>query len=131
VSSTSPTYVLDASALLALLHREPGADSVLNVIGYASISAVNWSEVLKKAIEQGISVEGMRADLESLGLQILPFTTEQAEEAAKLWPTTKLLGLSLGDRACLALALELNATTLTADQIWSRLGLGISIQLIR
>jgi PIN domain nuclease of toxin-antitoxin system len=131
LSDTACPYVLDASALLALLHREAGADVVLSAIGNAAISTVNWSEVLKKAIERGVSIEGMREDLEALGLQIVLFTVEQAEAAAQLYPTTKPLGLSLGDRACLVLGLELGAVTLTADQIWSELGLCISIQLIR
>lgn len=124
-------FVLDASALLALLHREPGAEVVQLVMGEAVLSVVNWSEVLKKAIEQGVATEGLREELEVLGLQIMPFNLAQAEVAAQLWKQTKTWGLSLGDRACLALALELEASALTADRVWQKLSLGISIQVIR
>lgn len=124
-------YVLDASALLALLHNEAGADVVRAVVSDAVLSTINWSEVLKKTIEQGIETDGLREDLEALGLQILPFSIEQAESAAQLWVQTKPLGLSLGDRACLALALEMESTAVTADKVWQRLSLSIPIQAIR
>lgn len=125
------SFVLDASALLALLHRELGAEVVQLVMGEAVLSAVNWSEVLKKAIEQGVETEGLREELEALGLQIMPFNLDQAEVAAQLWKQTKTWGLSLGDRACLALAFELGAIALTTDRIWQELSLSISIQVIR
>lgn len=124
-------FVLDASALLALLHRESGAEVVQRVMGEAVLSTVNWSEVLKKAIEQRVATEGLREDLEALGLEIVDFNLVQADLAAQLWKQTKAWGLSLGDRACLALALESGATALTTDRVWQELSLSISIQVIR
>jgi ribonuclease VapC len=96
------SYVLDASALLALLQEEPGAETVAAVLQEASVSTVNWSEVLQKSIAQGININDMQTELEALGVQFVPFSTLHAELAAQLWPKTKSCGLSLGDRACLA-----------------------------
>jgi ribonuclease VapC len=124
-------YVLDASALLALLQQEPGAEVVAAVLQDASISTVNWSEVLQKSISQGIDTEGMQADIEALGVDIIPLSILQANLAAQLWRETKFLGLSLGDRACLALAIDQGAIALTADRAWAKLQNDISIQLIR
>jgi hypothetical protein len=73
----------------------------------------------------------MRADLEALGLAILPFTAEEAEIAGQIWQQTRQYGLSLGDRACLSLGIRLNAQVLTADQVWSDLNLPITVHIIR
>src|SRR5689334_24230576 len=102
-----PATVLDASALLALLHAEPGGDLVKGLLQTASMSTVNWSEVVQKSLDRKVTVQGLRQDLEALGLRILPFTADQAERTAALRAETQHLGLSLGDRACLALAAEL------------------------
>ena len=103
MSSEAPrTCVLDASALLAFLHGEPGSEAVRPVINGALISSVNWAEVVQKSLDWGVAVTGLREDLAALGVRILPFTWAQAEQAAELWLTTKSLGLSLADRACLA-----------------------------
>lgn len=125
------SVVLDASALLAYLHDEPGSEAVEKVLSEAMISTVNLAEVMQKAIARNVEVKGLREDLEVLGLGILPFTATQAEGAAQLWRKTRSLGLSLGDRACLSLGLELALPVLTADQEWRRLELGLEIQLIR
>lgn len=124
-------YVLDASALLALLQQEPGAEVVAVVLQDALISTVNWSEVLQKSISQRINTEEMQSEIEALGVNIIPLSVLQANLAAQLWQETKFLGLSLGDRACLALAADQKATALTADKAWAQLKIGISIQLIR
>lgn len=125
------TLVLDASALLAWLHREPGGERVGTVLDGASMSAVNWSEVIQKSRHKGVEVQGMLDEVTDLGLAIEPFTATQAEQAARLWAQTRGLGLSLGDRACLALAMDRSAPVLTADRDWGGLALGIEVQLLR
>ena len=127
------SVVLDASALLAWLQREPGAASVRAVLGGALMSTVNFAEVVQKAADSEGEAAELRAALESLGLALEPFSATQAGIAGSLRlrePTSKL-GLSLGDRACLALAMEKGETILTADRVWGRLDLGIGIDVIR
>ena len=97
----------------------------------AVISSVNWAEVVQKSIAAGVNVDGLREDLEALGLRILPFTAEEAEIAAQLWQQTRSVGLSLGDRACLSVAIRLETVVLTADQIWTTLSLPIAVHSIR
>lgn len=121
--------VLDASALLAYLHNEPGGDSV--TLAAAIISSVNWSEVVQKAIAGGVKTQGMRQDLESLGLVIADFSADEAELAAELWERTRGAGLSLGDRACLALGISKKLRVLTADRSWQDLDLGVEVRLLR
>jgi len=123
--------VLDASALLAYLQNEPGAALVDKVLNKSVISTVNWAEVVQKSLSRGVDLEGLREDLEAIGLRILPFTVSQAEIAGKLWLTTRALGLSLGDRACLALGLELCVPVVTTDKIWQKLELGLEIHISR
>lgn len=125
------TCILDASALLAVLHSEPGAETVAEVLENAAISAVNWSEVCQRWIAHDVDVADLRADAEALGLQILPFTADDAEQTAELWASTRHLGLSLGDRACLALARRLGRPALTADRAWLDVDLGVEIRAIR
>ena len=125
------TTVLDASALLALLHDEPGADRVMEVLDGALINTVNWAEVVQKAVARGVPVEGMRGELSGAGLNFEPFSAAQAEIAGRLWLETRDLGLSLGDRACLALASDRALPVLTADREWSRLSIPVEIRLIR
>ncbi len=124
------TLVLDASALLAWLHREPGGELVGTVLDGASISAVNWSEVIQKSLQKGVEVQGMLDEVTDLGLTVEPFTAAQAEQAARLWAQTRGSGLSLGDRACLALAMDRSAPVLTADRDWASLALGVEVQLL-
>ena len=123
--------VLDASALLCLLGAEPGADVVAAALPDASISAVNLAEVVAKLRERGLSAGDVRAALSGLSLDVRPFTTEQAHAAGDLRPATRALGLSLGDRACLALARELDAPAFTADRRWLELKLEIDIRVVR
>ena len=123
--------ILDASALLAYLQREPGAGSVRAVLGGAYMSTVNWAEVVQKAASSESEASELRAALESLGLVLEPFSASQAGMAGALREPTMALGLSLGDRACLALAIEKGETILTADRIWERLDLGVGIEVIR
>ena len=123
--------VLDASAVLALLHSEPGAGAVEEALEHAAISTVNWSEVCQRSIAHNVDVSDLRADTEALGVQVVPFSVEDAEQAAELWSATLHLGLSLGDRACLGLARRLGRPALTADRAWLDLDLGVEIRAIR
>jgi ribonuclease VapC len=129
----APSSVIDSSALLALLNNEPGGNVVAPLLADAAMSAVNWSEVVQKALVHGVAAtpESLRADVESLGLELRPFTTSQAEAAAKLWSSTRHVGLALGDRACLSLALELGATVITADRAWAQLRLAAPVHVVR
>ena len=131
--------LLDASALLAYLHDEAGADRVTEAIaaGGAAISVVNWSETLSKWADLGEDAEGLAAQLEEEGLiggtlELVPLTAEDAVVVAKLRPITRGRGLSLGDRACIATALRLGATALTADGAWRELEIeGLYAEVIR
>ena len=125
------TLVLDASALLAWLHGESGGERVRGILDGASMSSVNWSEVIQKSLQKGVEVRGMLEEMTDLGLAIEPFTAVQADQAARLWAQTRGLGLSLGDRACLALALDKSTPVLTADRDWGALALGIEVRLLR
>lgn len=124
--------VLDASAVLALLHREPGSQLVAERMqNGAVVSSVNVAEVLSKQQELQIpSVETISL-LELMGIHIHFFDTEAAVCVGNLRNSTKSLGLSLGDRACLALGDQLKCPVLTADRIWSQLHIGVEIIVIR
>lgn len=130
-------YVLDASAMLAYLYNEVGAERVTEVLNSrAYIGAVNWAEVLSKVADKGHSTDELVQVLRSQGfignaLVVLSTTEEEAEFIAKLRPKTKQRGLSLGDRACLALGLRLGLPVLTADYAWTELELDLSVQMIR
>lgn len=125
------TAVLDASALLAFLRREPGAERVVPFLGNACISAVNLSEVLATTLRDGGDPKGTLEIAISLGIVFHPFDAEQASAAAELLPATRHLGLSFGDRACLALGRKLGARALTADRAWAGLEIGVEIVLVR
>jgi ribonuclease VapC len=123
--------VLDASALLAVLRSEPGAERVEPRVEGAGIGAVNLSEVVAKLIEDDVPEAEIRRAIGRLELDVHAFDAEHAFIAGVLRRTTRALGLSFGDRACLALAQSLGALALTADRSWSRLDLGIAIEVIR
>ena len=127
----SKAAVLDASALLCLLNGEPGSERVLDALPTAMIGAANLAEVVSKLRERGLGAEEVRDVLGSLPLDIRPLTASQAYSIGDLRPATRTFGLSLGDRACLALAAELGAPALTADQAWADLEIGVEVVLIR
>lgn len=130
----SAHYVLDASAVIAFLRNEPGADVVQQVLQkHAIISSVNLVEVLTKLLDKGASLELARSTLDKLELEVVALDAHAAHQTAWLRTNTRHLGLSLGDRACLALAVTLNATVLTADRPWLTLAdaLGLDIRSIR
>jgi PIN domain nuclease of toxin-antitoxin system len=121
--------ILDASALLAYTQKEAGSEVVRAALNGSFLSSVNWAEVVQKTLARGVPVEGMRQELEELGMQILPFTPEDAERVGRLWMQTR--SLSLGDRACLSLGLRLNLPVLTADRAWADLGLDVDVRMLR
>jgi PIN domain nuclease of toxin-antitoxin system len=124
--------VLDASALLAYLQRERGHLLVGPVLETAVMSAVNLSEVLQKSAAAGVSTEGLLADLQAVGLRVHAFDCDDAACAADLWATTRKLGLSLGDRACLALAKRLHLPAYTADRAWAAIQVpGVVVRTVR
>ena len=123
--------VLDASALLAYLQEEPGGERVRAVIAHAVMSTVNWAEVIGKARDEGVDTRGLREDLASLGLAFEPLSAVQAEIAGQLKERTRRYGLSLGDRACLALGSDRGEPVYTADRAWKQLHLGVEVETIR
>lgn len=129
--SDAGSVVLDASALLAALNGEPGGERVEALLDGAAISALNWAEVLQRYEAAGLNPAGRREQIESLGLVVRDFTPRHAEIAAGLYSRTREGGLGIADRACLALALDLGATPLTADRAWAGVDVGLDIDLIR
>src|ERR1051326_9025221 len=107
--ATMPKIVLDASALLAFVNGEPGADKVAAVLGEAMISAVNFSEVAAKLTSRGVSADRALGELTEAELEVVDFDRALALSTGALVAVTRERGLSLGDRACLALARRENA----------------------
>ena len=117
-------HILDASAVLAVLNGEPGQKKVIPILAESAISSVNLTEVAAKLLEAGMDEAGARLAVSVLGIgEIVDFTEDLAWEAARLRPLTRGYGLSLGDRACLALAIKLKLPAVTADKEWSKLKL--------
>jgi ribonuclease VapC len=126
--------VLDSSALLAILHQEPGAEiftKQFHLLGNATMSAVNVAEAYGKLVGRGMGPEDAWEAVIAPIPEILDFDEEQAKIAGWLQPQTRSLGLSLGDRACLALGIALKAPVYTADRAWKDLRLKLSIHVIR
>lgn len=122
--------VLDASALLALLFGEPGAEAVAEAVGDgATLSAVNLAEAATVLVRRGLDADGILATVRDQ-VEVEPFTSVDALAAAELYPHTTRVGLSLGDRACLALARRLGVPALTAEQAWRKLKLDVSVEVI-
>jgi ribonuclease VapC len=127
-----PSAVLDASAVLALLRDESGADKVLPHMGSAAISAVNLHEVVKELMQSGLTESVIRDIIAELRLDVCAHDSEAAYAAAALHLQTKQYGRGLGDRACLALALTLGVPALTADGEWRRVQVrGLKIEHLR
>jgi ribonuclease VapC len=127
----SRAVVLDSSALLCLLNGEAGADRVAEALPSAVIGAVNLAEVVTKLRERGLSAEEVEEALGGFNLDVRPFTAQQAYATWHLRHATRSQGLSLGDRACLALSAELGTPALTADQAWGKVEAGTAIEVIR
>jgi ribonuclease VapC len=123
--------VLDASALLAFLFQEEGSQVVASALEGSCMSAVNLSEVLGLFARDGKDTHIVASWLRQLPVEIVPFSSEEAVEAAALRCKTDSHGLSLGDRACLSLGLTRAIPVLTADKAWKKIGLPLDIRLIR
>jgi PIN domain nuclease of toxin-antitoxin system len=124
--------ILDASALLAYLQQEPGFEYVQAALASgARISTVNLAEVLAKVVAGGVAIDAVIVRLAALGLTSEPFTDEDARASATICPITRGSGLSLGDRACLALGLRLAVPVLTGDRSWAQVPVGVEVRPIR
>ena len=124
------TSVLDSSAILAVLNAENGSENVAPLLSGSIVSSINVAEVLTKLVERNVRLKDALGDFLKLGLEIIEFDVKQAAKVAELRPVTRHLGLSLGDRSCLALAISENITAVTADKIWSNLDL-CKVKIIR
>lgn len=125
-------WVLDASALLVLLNREPGSDVVEEALAAgASVTTVNLSEVVAKLRDAGMPEEAVRRALGALAITVVDFDEDLAYRAGLLRPSTRGAGLALGDRACLALAQRMGVPALTADRGWTALDIKIDVRLVR
>jgi PIN domain nuclease of toxin-antitoxin system len=124
-------YVLDASAVLTVLNQEPGKERVEAILGQAALSMVNVAEAIGKLMDAGMSDANARTSLELLQVEVVDLDFEMAFLAGSLKQATKKLGLSLGDRCCLALASLRGNTAVTADRLWSKLKLGIQVEVVR
>jgi len=123
--------VFDASALLALMRGEPGADVVAGHLGRAAMSSVNIAEVYGRLLRETYLPDDFRRDIEALDFESHDFTAEQAFLAGRMEPATRPLGLSLGDRACLALALYLGVPALSGDRRWEKAAVGAKMRFFR
>jgi len=124
-----PEYVLDASALLALVRGEPGSQKVAGILDRCSLSAVNLAEVVTKLLQKGAErakVESLLGDLE---LNVVPWTESLAYASAEFAGLAWQRGFSLGDRACLTLAAEMRATAVTCERAWE--GMPVQVMQIR
>lgn len=124
-------FVLDASALLAVLNNEPGADRWYDEFADSVMSTVNFSEVVGKLADAGLRESDLREVIEPLKLHVVDFDEAQAWAAGLLRMATRAAGLSLGDRACLALGRTMKLPVLTTDHVWKSLHLGVQVHLIR
>ncbi|HHV54442.1 MAG TPA: type II toxin-antitoxin system VapC family toxin [Firmicutes bacterium] len=125
-------WVLDASALLVLLNREPGSDKVEEALAKgASVTAVNLSEVVAKLNDAGMPEQAIRQALGALPMTVVDFDEDLAYRAGLLRQATRGAGLSLGDRACLALAQRTGVAALTADRGWTTLKVNVSVRAVR
>jgi ribonuclease VapC len=122
--------VLDASAVLAYLYGETGADKVEPLLENSTISRINSTEVLTKIVQDGLTIDEAKETFDKLNLDVPEFDEKQSLKAAELRPLTKHLGLSMGDRCCLDMAIVENLPAVTADKNWANLNL-CKIEVIR
>jgi PIN domain nuclease of toxin-antitoxin system len=125
------SHILDASALLALIKNEKGAEIVEKHIENSIISTVNYAEIVAYFIRANISEEDINLMLNGIVNEIVNFNEEQSITSGLLIAKTNKYGLSFGDRACLALAIQMNLPVLTADKSWSKIKSNIEIKIIR
>lgn len=125
------THVVDSSVVLAYIMNEPGGQELLVPGRCLHLSIINLAEVYTKVAERGGDIADARRVVETLGLRIRAFREAHAEAVARLRPLTRHRGLSLGDRACLALTEIVKLPVLTADSKWIELGLDLDIRMVR
>lgn len=125
------SVVFDSSAILAMLWDEPGGEVVTEQWDKGRICSVNFEEILTKLSDRGANPDQRAIVARQLAPLVAPFGAEEAVRSAELRSATKGRGLSLGDRACLALAETLNVPAVTADRAWGKLELDVEVQLIR
>lgn len=125
--------VLDASAVLALLFDEPGADKVRERIQGGILGTTNLAEITAKLFDKGIPVDDAARAVAMLGVEVVAFTEAHAHASSRMRLTTRPAGLSLGDRACLALALTRGLPALTAERRWPEIAevVGVAVEVIR
>ena len=123
--------VLDASAVLAIYLDEPGAGTVEGIVAGSLLSAVNYTEVVSRALDRGRTFDHVLRSLARMAVTVVAYDLALARRAAELRLSTRPFGLSLGDRACLALAERERLPAYTTDRNWARLDLGLDIRLIR
>jgi ribonuclease VapC len=123
--------LLDASAMLAVIQVEPGAEVVRRALHGAAISAVNLAEVVTKLVERGLPADDALQSVRAFPIPVMEFDSSLAERTGTLRRATKEFGLSLADRACLALAEREGLPVLTTDRKWAELDIGVDIRLVR
>ena len=123
--------VFDSSVLIAILRQEPGSDVGEQSLNDALISTVNLAEVATYLARNSVPPETINQALAAFPIEVVPFDREQGLIAGCLYPACKSLGLSLGDRACLALAKSKNLPVLTADKAWLKLKINVDVKSIR
>lgn len=123
--------VFDSSVLIAILRQESGCEVGEQYLNEALVSTVNLAEVSTYLARNAVPPETIREALAAFPIEVVPFDREQGLVAGYLYPTCKSLGLSLGDRACLALAKSKNLPVLTADKAWLKLEIDVAIKSIR
>jgi PIN domain nuclease of toxin-antitoxin system len=123
--------VLDATAILAVLFNEMGSDVLMPLLEGALVSAVNLAEVHAVLVRRGVDADVAWRQLEGLGCAVSPMDAEQARIAGGLVRSTSTYRLSLGDRACLALAIQRKATAYTTNAAWKNLAPGIHVEVLR
>jgi ribonuclease VapC len=126
-----PSAVLDASVLLAHISGERGSEAIPKLADDTLLSAVNLAEIFAKLLERDFSEDEAKAAVYRYGFEVVPFDEALAFQTGVLRPTTKALGLSLGERACLALAQREALPVLTTDRNWTKLNIGVEIKVIR
>ena len=123
--------VLDASVVLAAVLEEPGHEAVLELRDAALLSAVNLAEARSRLADHGFNRQSIDTSMGLLNITIVDFDAEQAAISADLRATTRAAGLSLGDRACLALAQQRGGVALTADRAWARIDAPVEVRVVR